>query len=234
MIDIESLVVAEMEQMLPLPDGGRADWNDVLSRADLASTHRSWRPVLVTAVAVAALVGVGVAVAATFFGAFTGISAAQHPRTPADRIDPRLLAEIDNANAVRGPAGQLLPDSARLVRQLSDGTRFYAVATTDGHLCVLAAGLPNNTGKSDAAAMGCGSPLTQGQPSTAASFQANDQTPTISYGVAVDGVTSVSFSAGGQQVTVPIQDNVWVYEGEAPEHGTLAAHFSDGSTETFG
>jgi hypothetical protein len=32
-IDVEPLIVSELEQMLPLPDGGRADWGDVLLRA---------------------------------------------------------------------------------------------------------------------------------------------------------------------------------------------------------
>ena len=94
MIDVEPLIVSELERMLPLPDGGRADWSDVLRRAGFMSARRRWRPVLVAAVVVAALVGVGVAIAAGF-GAFNGISAAQHPQTPADRIDPKLLAEIN-------------------------------------------------------------------------------------------------------------------------------------------
>ena len=234
MIDIEALIVSELERMLPLPDGGRADWSDVLRRAGFVRARRRWRPVLVTAVAVAALVGAGVAIAAGF-GAFNGISVAQHPQTPADRIDPKLLDEINAANSARGAAGQLLPDSARLVKQLSDGARIYAVATKDGQLCALAAGLPGgNTGKGGASALGCGSPLTQSQPTTAASFKANGQTPTISWGIALDSVTAVSFMSGGQQVTVPVVNNVWAYQGD--NRGVLdplTAHFADGHTETI-
>lgn len=233
MIDLEPLIVSELERMLPLPDGGRADWSDVLRRAGFMLARRRWRPVLATAVAVAALVGVGVAIAAGF-GAFNGISAAQHPQTAADRIDPKLLAEINAANHGRSAAGQLLPNSARLVKQLSDGVRIYAVATNDGQLCALAEGLPNNNGTNDAAGMGCGSPLTQNQPTTAVSFKANDETPTISWGIALDSVAAVSFMAGGREVTVPVNSNVWAYEGAAPTLGSLTAHFKDGSTETIG
>lgn len=193
----------------------------------------SWRPVLVGAVVVVALALAAVAIAAGF-GAFSGISAAQRAQTPADRIDPALLAEISGANSVRGAGAQLLPDSARLVKQLSDGSRIYAVATQDGELCVLGTGLPDNNGKNDAAAMGCGSPLTQSEPSTGGSFRANESTPAISFGIAIDSVTAVSFTAGSQEVTVPVKDNVWVYEGESPNYGTLTAHFKDGTTETFG
>jgi hypothetical protein len=232
MIDVEPVIVSELEQMLPLPDGGRADWGDVSRRAGFVSAPRRWRPVLVAAVAVAALVGVGVAIAAGF-GAFNGISATQHPQTPADRIDPKLVALINAANSARGGPGQLLPDSARLVKELSGGARIYAVATKKGQLCVLGAGL-NGNGRNDSAAMGCGFPLTQSQPSTAGTFGGSGSAPAISWGIAIDSVAAVSFMAGGQEVTVPVTNNVWAYEGDAPTHGSLIAHFKNGSTETIG
>jgi hypothetical protein len=240
MSNVEPLIASELEQMLALPDGGRADWSDVLRRAGVAGAghvwHRGlarterqrWRPVLVAAVVVAALAGVGVAIAAGF-GAFDGISAAQHAPTAADKLDPAVAASIA---ANDNPLG-LEADSARFVTQLADGVRIYAVATKTGELCALAERLQNNNGKNDAAAMGCGSPLTQSQPTTAASFQANEATPPISYGVALDSVTAVSFMAGGQEVTVPVKNNVWAYEGDNSAIGSLTVHFHDGRTETI-
>lgn len=82
--------------------------------------------------------------------------------------------------------------------------------------------------------MGCGSPLTQSQPSTAATFARTESSPAISWGIALDSVAAVSFMAGGQEVTVPVTNNVWAYEGAAPTHGTLTAHFKDRSTEKIG
>ena len=236
MSSMEPRVSSELEQMLPLPDGRRADWSDVLRRAGaagpghvghrgLALTGRRWRPVLVAVVVVAALAGIGVAIAAGF-GAFNGISAARHAPTAADKLDPAVAASIA---ANDNPLG-LEADSARFVTQLADGVRIYAVATKTGELCVLAERLPNNNGKNDAAAMGCGSPLTQSQPTTGQSFQANEATPPINYGIALDSVTAVSFMADGQEVTVPVKDNVWAYEGAI---GSLTVHFDDGSTETI-
>jgi hypothetical protein len=35
MIDVEPLIVSELDALLPLPDGGRADWQDVVHRAGL-------------------------------------------------------------------------------------------------------------------------------------------------------------------------------------------------------
>jgi hypothetical protein len=233
MTDIEPLVVSELERMLPLPDGGRADWGDVMRRAGFRRGHRPWRPVLVAALVVAGIVGVGVAIAAGF-GAFNGISAAQRPQTPADRIDPKLLAAINVwGNLVRGGPGRLLPDSVRLVKLLPDA-RIYVVATANGQLCVVAERLLNNNGKSNAAGMGCGSPLTESQPSTAATFARNQSSPAISWGVTIDAVTAVSFMANGHEVTEPVNKNVWAYEGAPPTHGTITAHFKDGTTEPIG
>lgn len=77
MRNVEPLIAAELEQMLPLPDGRRADWIDVLRRAGaygaahgrprgLAPTgRRRRRSALVAAVVVAALVGVGVGIKLT-------------------------------------------------------------------------------------------------------------------------------------------------------------------------
>jgi hypothetical protein len=190
---------------------------------------RDLRPVLVAAVIVAALAGVGVAIAAGF-GAFNGIGAAQHPPTAADKLEPAVAASLVAADNRLG----LELDSARFVTQLAGGIRIYAVAATDGELCAVAERLPNNNGKNDASTTECGSPLTQSQPTTAESFQPNEQSPVITWGIALDSVTAVSFTAGGQAVTVPVKNNVWAYEGSNPALDSLVAHFVDGSTETIG
>lgn len=77
MRNMEPLIAGELEQMLPLPDGGRADWSDVLRRAGLDGAVHGWsrrlvptgrrrrRRVLVAAVVLAALIGVGVGIAVT-------------------------------------------------------------------------------------------------------------------------------------------------------------------------
>ena len=233
MIDVEPLIVSELGRMLPLPDGGRADWGDVVRRAGFASRRPRLRPVLVAALIVAGIVGVGVAIAAGF-GAFHGISAAQRPQTRADRIDPHLLAEINSMNTRRrGGPGRLLPASARLVKQLPDA-RIYAVATQDGQLCVLADRMLNNNGKFDAAAMGCGAPLTQNQPSTAGTFARTGSSPSVSWGIALNGVAAVSFMVGRHEVTVPVTKNVWAYEGPGPTRSSFIAHFENGKTEKIG
>lgn len=245
MIDVEPLVVSELERMLPLPDGRRADWSDVLGRAGLSSPRRRWRPVLVAAVAAAALVGVGVAIAAGI-GAFHGIKAAQHPRTAADRLDPAVVASIvrDNKRQARlthSRRGLLEPDTSRLVRRLPNGARVYAVAATGGELCVVMERMPVLAPdmKRGGYTEGCTSPLTQKVPSTVESFRAfkgpHGESPAISWGITLDGATRVSFPANRRHtVTVPVRHNVWVYVGKwsAAVRG-FTVHFEDGHTATI-
>lgn len=245
MIDLEPLIVSELERMLPLPDGRRADWTDVLRRAGLMNARRRWRPVLIAAVAVAALVGVGVAIAAGI-RAFHGIKAAQHPRTAADTLDPSVVASIRRFNRLQARLthsrrGLLEPDTSRLVRQLPNGVRAFAVAATGGELCGVLERLPRlgPNMKAGGYTQGCTSPLTQKVPTTLESFRAfkgpHGESPALSWGITLDGATSVSFPANRHlTITVPVRHNVWVYVGKwsAAVRG-FTVHFEDGHTETI-
>jgi hypothetical protein len=42
MSNVEPLIASELEQMLPLPDGRRADWSDVLRRAGVGGASQVW------------------------------------------------------------------------------------------------------------------------------------------------------------------------------------------------
>ncbi|MDX6481527.1 MAG: hypothetical protein QOG85_2037 [Gaiellaceae bacterium] len=55
MIDVEAVIVAELDRMVPLPDGRRADWSDVVRRSGLASSGRHPRRRLLLLAAAAAL-----------------------------------------------------------------------------------------------------------------------------------------------------------------------------------
>ena len=63
MIDVEPVIVSELERMLPLPDGGRADWSDVQCRAGAGTRYgrsrvvrRRWPVVAIAAAAVLAAI----------------------------------------------------------------------------------------------------------------------------------------------------------------------------------
>lgn len=171
-------------------------------------------PVLVAAVISCALAGAGVAIAAGA-GAFDRISAAEHPQGAADVVDPATAAILRQSHM------GIAVDSTRLVGQLPSGRRFYVASNAGGDLCVVVEQLM----------AACGPNLNHDHPITIAYMNSGKPgEPPVSYGVAMDGVTAVSFTAGGQQVTVPVKNNVWAYEGVSSVIASATVHFADGTT----
>lgn len=172
------------------------------------------RPVLVAVVAACALAGAGVAIA-DGLGVFNGLSAAEREQVAADTLDPRTAAFL------RQSPMKILSDSVRLVGQLPSGRHFYVAADVNGDLCVVV----------EQQMVGCGPALTRDHPITIA-YMSNSKpgAPPASYGVAMDGVTAVSFVGDGQQVTVPVENNVWAYEGASSVLQSATVHFADGTS----
>jgi hypothetical protein len=237
-----TLIEERLQNFIAGPDD--SDWEDVLRRAVAiaAATNgakpkrgpvnrRRWRPLLVAAVAAAAVAGVGIAIAAGF-GAFDGISAAQHPQRAEDVLDPALAAQINAHSAPFDgmPTGKLLPETARFIRALARGDRVYTLTTTTDMLCVLIVRAPISN---MSYAIGCGQPLGQSEPTTIETLRDSPATAPLAFGVAIDGVMSVSFMAGGVETTVPVDKNVWAYEGESNALGSLTVHFADGTSQTL-
>jgi hypothetical protein len=189
-----------------------------------------FRHALLVAVAVVAVVGAGVAIA-DGFGAFDGIGAAQHPQTGADVLDAATLRRLQRAcpnqtvQPFYMPFCHLALDSARLVGQIPSFGDVYVVTDTRGDLCTLFEG----------GAASCGPPLSKSQPITFGTFNPSPTTggTFIASGLAIDGVSAVSFTVNGKAVEVPVTNNVWVYS-EPNSHAKLGqcivAHLDDGST----
>lgn len=191
---------------------------------------RSWRGALVPAVVVAALAGAGIAIAAGF-GAFNGLGRVQ-AQTRRATLDRHTKAEIRTACHGGGPVAgfynpycHLVLDSARLLTDAPPWGKTYVIADTRGEICVF-----GRLG-------GCYPPLSKSQPIT---FGSGNVSPTtggtfIAGGLAMDGVTSISFTLvpGGTEVTVPVTDNMWLYQkpdSHAVNGHCVLAHFADGST----
>jgi hypothetical protein len=184
------------------------------------------RPVLAAVVVAAALALTAVAVA-DGLGAFDGIGAAQHPQTGADVIDPATRAYMECRTEttpcmpiIRG----ILFQTARVVGRLPSGQNIYVVTTTSNSLCFVV-GPPHPE-------WSCDDPLSRSHPSTVFLYGQDPAITPPTFGIALDGVTSVSFDANGREVTVPVKDNVWIYPGNVlfGAYSRLTAHFADGST----
>jgi hypothetical protein len=194
--------------------------------------QRRWRPWRIAWVAAAlVLVFVGAAYAAGF-NPFAGISAANHSATTSDALPPLLTAHMAKFSSAMEQMGHghLLLDSARSIAQLPSGMRFYTIATSAGGVCLATVDHPGSNAKGGG--LECGDSLSRSRPITIVSEQVNRSTPQVSYGLALDGVTAVSFTAAGAETTVPVKDNVWAYEGQA-DLTSITVHWKNGSTQTL-
>jgi hypothetical protein len=164
-------------------------------------------------------------------GPFNGISAAQRAKSGADVLPSGVLAQIKRMNmqgANASSAGvepwRLLPATARVLGREPDGSTLYGLTDTRGDLCTF-----------DALGGSCGPPLSRSHPMT---MGMTNPSPTtggtfIVSGVAMDGVTSVSFTVWGKHVAVPVKHNLYLFkEPNTTAHGTrcVVAHLVDGST----
>ncbi|HEU5370906.1 MAG TPA: hypothetical protein VFU51_00800 [Gaiellaceae bacterium] len=143
MIDVEPLILSELERMRPLPDGGRADWSDVLRRAGLRTGYgrsvllrRRWPLVAIGVTAVlAAILAVTPAWALVrdvlpFWGQPSAPSSVKVDFSHLNRL-PRGLPAGMSPHAVSG--------DAREIEQATIGgetkTLWVAPATGHSHFC---------------------------------------------------------------------------------------------------
>jgi hypothetical protein len=76
MIDVEPLIRTQLDSLMPLPDGSRSDWADVLERSGHRQRRSRRRLLLGLAVGVCVLAIAGAAIAAGL-GAFSGVTVDQ-------------------------------------------------------------------------------------------------------------------------------------------------------------
>lgn len=194
----------------------------------------SRRAVLIGGLLALAILASGVAIA-DGVNPFVGIGAANHAQRSQDVLPAAVVAEIRRSNArgetIVGYRMHMLPNTARLLDTLSSGTRIYVISTTTHDLCVLI-----YADRADFAD-GCGSPLTQAEPTTIEQIDkvknGPHATPPLTYGVAQNGITAISFRAHGHQTTIPVKNNVWAYEGQNGALRSLTIHYANGTTRTL-
>lgn len=113
MIDVEPLIRTELESLMPLPEGSRRDWTDVLARSGHRRRHSRRRLLLVLAVGICILAAGGAAIAAEL-GAFSGMTIAQ------------AKACVPSATALTTASG------ARVLTGHTDGVSCLAYEDTSG------------------------------------------------------------------------------------------------------
>jgi hypothetical protein len=184
--------------------------------------RRRWRPILVAVVAVLAFAGTSAAIAdglgAFDGGVYNGISSVHHPRTSEDVIDPATQAYMERKGCTQ-PDGSpcnpivfgMLLDTSRRIAQLPSGESLYVFQTSWKGICFVSG--PPPAGHE----FECSGPLSHAHPSTVWVYTEDSDDPSdwLAFGIAVDGVTSVSFEQNGHEVTAPVKGNVWTYRGDS-------------------
>src|SRR5262249_29836793 len=117
-------------------------------------------------------------------------------------------------------------DTSRRIVQLPGGANLYVFKTAWRGLCFVAGPPPTPQ-------FNCSGPLSHSHPSTSW-FYSNtpERSDWFMFGIAVDGVTAVSFESNGEDVTVPVEGNVWTYRAADPGDDPsfpLTSHFADGT-----
>jgi hypothetical protein len=125
--------------------------------------------------------------------------------SPAGVTDSTALTTLNSLKARHsGPIGGQLLEQARLLPTSISGRHLYLVPSTSGDICMFV----------QAKIEACTSPLTASHP---ALFSVVDPdgpggTGPVVFGVAKDGVSTISFTVAGVEQTVPVKGNVFEYQ----------------------
>jgi hypothetical protein len=138
MIDVEPLIVSELDALLPLPDGGRADWQDVVRRAGLdrrrllSSRRKSLALVLLAVAAIVFLVAPALGIAPPVLDFFSSKHA---PKQVIHQFD------VMNVGAPRRMSPRVIAGQTRLVttyhRHNGKAFPLWVAPTRKGGFCFL-------------------------------------------------------------------------------------------------
>jgi hypothetical protein len=202
-----------------------------LPQLDPSAGRAWWKPPIV-ALAVIVVLGVGGVAIAASWNPLAGIGSADRPAEPTDTLSPAVKEQL-RVHETSWPGGisqigSRLVDQARLLGELPDGHKVYAVPTSKGKLCILVAESARVGGES------CHEPLTRAEPITWTMSKVGPAAPLVIWGATTDDVVSVSFEVGGQPVTAPVENNFYAWEGQPTvtlgSVSPATVTFSDGTT----
>jgi hypothetical protein len=197
-----------------------------LPQLDPSARRSRWKPPII-ALAVVFVLGLGGVAVAASWGPLSAIGAADRPAEPTDALSPAAkdMVRRSELGGVGGidQIGSRLVEQARLLGELPDGQRVYAVPTSKGKLCLVVA----------EGTVSCSDPLTDDWPITFTTAKAGPGAPRLVWGATTNDVVSVSFEVGGRPVTVPVKNNLFAWEGQPDEAGAVSpptVTFADGAT----
>lgn len=182
-----------------------SDIRPQLPELDRPSARRRLKTPMI-AFGVVLLLGVGGVAVASSWNPLSTIGSANRPPEPTDTLSPvtkEMLEKTQLGGGTEDVIGRRLVDDARLLGELPNRDKVYAVPTSKGKLCIVVA-------ESTAS---CSDPLTRERPITFTTMKVGPLTPLVIWGATTNDVVSVSFKVGGHPVTVPVVNNFFAWEG---------------------
>lgn len=236
MIDLDPLIVSELDRMLPLPSGGRANWQEVVDRAALRRRRvlpsRRLVAISVAAIVAAALVAVTTPVGAAVVRGLDGFAAwiSGEPGQPVSPTEQQAFQQ-ENERSWSGFA----PGTAlrRLIQTSASGTSYTLYGFRSGdQLCLRLVA----SGAVSASSTHC-APLqalqTAKEPALVVAADEgfgstnappNDegwvpQVASASFGIVSDGVTQVLLRADDGSHNALVASNAFLYLADHPPLG---------------
>lgn len=254
MIDMDPLIVSELDRMLPLPSGRRANWQEVVDRAALR--RRRMQPsrrlvaISVAAIVAAALVAVTTPVGAAVVRGLDGFAAwiSGEPGEPASPAEQQAFQQANERSWSGFAPGTAL---RRLIETSASGTSYTlfgfrsgdqlclrlvargAVSATSTHCAPLQA---LQTAKEPALVVAAD----EGLGSKEAPPNGEDYVPeatSASFGIVSDGITKVLLHADDGNHDALVASNAFLYVADHPKFGvrvrSVQVVAGDGSTVTL-
>jgi len=155
---------------------------------------------------------------------FSGIGAVTQAPFGENALDAKTastLHALNDQDFGKGVLGAQLIAEARALPRMINGKRLYLIPTETGKLCAFLEG----------GTEACTEPLSEARP--AAVIAMDDDGPggvgAVVFGVAIDGVRTVSFTAAGARHVVPVKGNMFAFQGSP----MMTAEGLSGQTATF-
>jgi len=233
MIDLEALISSELERMLPLPDGRRASWEDVLARSGRRPRAgvRRRALALVAAAAAVVLIAVTTPVGAAILDGVGGFAAwiAGRPGTPAP---PTAQQAFEQANERSWSSFAPGTELRRLIETTVGGTSYTLYGFRSGdELCLRLTASTISAASTHCAPVSALQTATEPALVVAADepFGTTNEPPnaqgyvapaaSASFGIVSDGVAHVLVHADDGSHDALVASNAFLYVADHPQAG---------------
>jgi hypothetical protein len=242
MIDVEPLIISGLERLVPMPNGDRADWQDVRQRAGIESDRRRRTALALAGFAAAVLVAVATPVGGAIAKGIGDFSAwlTGHPGKKAPASEQRAFEAANGHSWASFPSGTQLRE---LIRTTIGGRLYILSGFRSGNsVCLQLSGMTRRTKTGPACApvstlAHISAPIVVVTADGGFVDQYSHSSAMFSVGIAADGVKHVDVRAVDGTHRALMGGNSYLWIESEPNTGNrvtgISATSADGRTTTM-